>query len=123
MMRRGPFVYAVVFGGIAVLAFVGGWLVRHNSGSASFRVSPGVYSNIPRERADADLFILRIEGRDEMKGMVYAPRRHVFFMGISKNALFSRCLRQNRARILMYHHIHCGSPRGSSLTARKNHYF
>ncbi len=70
MMRRGPAVYAVVFGGIAVLAFVGGWLVRHNSGSASLRVSPGVYSNIPRESADADLFILRIEGRDEMKGMV-----------------------------------------------------
>lgn len=70
VMRRGPLVYAVVFGGIAVLAFLGGSLVRHKSGSASFRVSPGVYSNILRESADADLFVLRIEGRDEMKGMV-----------------------------------------------------
>ncbi len=60
----------MVFGGIALLAFVGGWLVRHNSGSASFRVSPGVYSNIPMAHADADLLVLRIEGRDEIKGMV-----------------------------------------------------
>ena len=26
-------------------------------------------------------------------------------------------------RILVYHHIHCGSPRGTYMASRKNHYF
>ena len=49
-------------------------------------------------------------------------------MSTHKIALFPRSLRQLRAgaparSILMYFHIHCGSPRGASLRSRKNHYF
>ena len=84
-MQRGPFLYAVVLGGIAVLFFLGGWVVRHNSGSASFRVSPGVYSNIPPESAGAERLVLQIKGRGEMKGMVCdgcARRVHAALMKV-----------------------------------------
>ncbi len=84
-MQRGPFLYAVVFGGIAVLFFLGGWLVRLQAAGTAFRVSPGVYSNIPPESAGAERLVLQIKGRGEMKGMVCdgcARRVHAALMKV-----------------------------------------
>ncbi len=84
-MQRGPFLYAVVFGGIAVLFFLGGWLVGHQADSTAVRVSPGVYSNIPPESAGAERLVLQIKGRGEMKGMVCdgcARRVHAALMKV-----------------------------------------
>ncbi len=82
-MQRGPFLYTVVFGGIAVLFFLGGWLVRLQA--AGTAVSPGVYSNIPPESAGAERLVLQIKGRGEMKGMVCdgcARRVHAALMKV-----------------------------------------
>ncbi len=84
-MQRGPFLYAGVLGGIAVLFFLGGWLTRVYSARTSLRVSPGVYSNIPRESAGAERLVLRIQGRGDMKGMVCdgcARRVHTALMKV-----------------------------------------
>ncbi len=70
---------------VAAVFFAGGWLVHVYRGPAdSFRVSPGVYSNIPLESAD-DRIMLVIEGRGEMQGMVCdgcARRVHEALLGV-----------------------------------------
>ncbi len=84
-MQRGPFLYAVVFGGIAVLFFLGGRLVRLQVAGTAVRVSPGVYSNIPPESAGAERLVLQIKGRGKMKGMVCdgcARRVHAALMKV-----------------------------------------
>ncbi len=72
--------------GVAVVFFVGGWLVHLYRGPTdSFRVSPGVYSNIPLEGARDDRIVLVIEGRGEMQGMVCdgcARRVHEALLGV-----------------------------------------
>ena len=83
-MQRGRFFYALILAGIAVLFFLGGWLVRYTA-YTSLRVSPGVYSNISPESAGAQRLVLRIEGRAEMKGMVCdgcARRVHAALMKV-----------------------------------------
>ncbi len=72
--------------GVAAVFFVGGWLVHLYRGPAdSFRVGPGVYSNIPLEGARDDRIVLVIEGRGEMQGMVCdgcARRVHEALLGV-----------------------------------------
>ncbi len=72
--------------GVAAVFFVGGWLVHlYREPADSFRVSPGVYSNIPLEGARDDRIVLVIEGRGEMQGMVCdgcARRVHEALLGV-----------------------------------------
>lgn len=85
-MSKGRLLYALGVLGVAAVFFVGGWLVHVYRGPAdSFRVSPGVYSNISLEGARDDRIVLVIEGRGKMQGMVCdgcARRVHEALLGV-----------------------------------------